>query len=107
MTNIRRVTGTQDVLPEDRPYWDLVLEKATTLADRYGFERIDVPVIEYTELFARGVGTASDFFVKKEMYTIEEEDGDSITLRPEGTAGRDPRPCRGQAGEQGRRSRWG
>lgn len=77
----------QDVLPDDRPYWDLVLEKATMLARRYGFQRIDVPVIEYSELFSRGVGTASDFFVKKEMYTIEEEDGTSITLRPEFTAG--------------------
>jgi histidyl-tRNA synthetase len=57
------------------------------LADRYGFQRIDVPIMEYTELFARGVGTASDFFVKKEMYTIDEEDGSSLTLRPEFTAG--------------------
>jgi histidyl-tRNA synthetase len=77
----------QDVLPEDRPYWDLVLGTAEGLAQRYGFQRIDVPIMEYTELFSRGVGTASDFFVKKEMYTIEEEDGSSLTLRPEFTAG--------------------
>jgi histidyl-tRNA synthetase len=77
----------QDVLPEDRPYWDMVLETAKGLARRYGFQRIDVPIIEYTELFSRGVGTASDFFVKKEMYTIDEEDGSSLTLRPEFTAG--------------------
>ncbi|UCG25481.1 MAG: histidine--tRNA ligase [Chloroflexota bacterium] len=87
MTTIRRVTGMQDVLPEDRPYWDLVLKTATSLAHRYGFQRIDVPVIEHTELFSRGVGTASDFFVQKEMYTIVEDDGTSITLRPEFTAG--------------------
>lgn len=77
----------QDVLSEDRQYWDLVLSTATGLANRYGFQRIDVPIMEYTELFSRGVGTASDFFVKKEMYTIDEEDGSSLTLRPEFTAG--------------------
>lgn len=87
MTAIRRMTGTQDVLPEDRRYWDLVIDTATNLAGRYGFERIDVPIMEHTDLFSRGVGTASDFFVQKEMYTIDEEDGTSLTLRPEFTAG--------------------
>lgn len=77
----------QDVLPDDREYWDAIVGQATDLAQRYGFQRVDIPIIEYTELFTRGVGTASDFFVKKEMYTIEEEDGTSITLRPEFTAG--------------------
>jgi histidyl-tRNA synthetase len=77
----------QDVLPEDREYWDAITGQATELAQRYGFQRVDIPIIEYTELFSRGAGTASDFFVKKEMYTIEEDDGASITLRPEFTAG--------------------
>ena len=77
----------QDVLPEDRRYWDFVIDKATDLAQRYGFQHIDVPIIEYTPLFARGMGTASDVFVQKEMYTIEEDDDTSITLRPEFTAG--------------------
>lgn len=87
MTAIQRVTGMQDVLPAERRYWDMVVSKARDLATRYGFERLDVPIIEYTELFARGVGTASDFFVQKEMYTIQEDDETSITLRPEFTAG--------------------
>ncbi|MDX1614400.1 MAG: histidine--tRNA ligase [Candidatus Promineifilaceae bacterium] len=87
MAAIQSVTGMQDVLPETRRYWDLIESKAAELARRYGFVRLDPPVIEYTELFARGVGTASDFFVKKEMYTISEEDGLDITLRPEFTAG--------------------
>lgn len=87
MTEIQRVRGMQDVLPDDRRYWDLVIARATDLAQRFGFQRIDIPIIEYTELFARGMGTASDVFVQKEMYTIEEEDGKSITLRPEFTAG--------------------
>jgi histidyl-tRNA synthetase len=77
----------QDVLPADRPYWDAVIDAAEETARLYAFERLDVPIIENTELFERGVGTASDFFVQKEMYTIEEEDGSSITLRPEFTAG--------------------
>ncbi|MBK7920176.1 MAG: histidine--tRNA ligase [Chloroflexi bacterium] len=87
MTAIQRATGMQDVLPEDRRYWDFVIDKATDLAQRYGFQHIDVPIIEYTPLFARGMGTASDVFVQKEMYTIEEDDDTSITLRPEFTAG--------------------
>ncbi len=87
MSTIQRVTGMQDVLPEDRRTWDWVIATAVRLADEYGFARIDTPVIEETALFARGMGTASDVFVQKEMYTIEEPDGSSITLRPEFTAG--------------------
>ncbi len=87
MTTIRRATGMLDILPEDRRYWDWVIAVGSDLAGRYGFQRLDVPILEYTDLFARGVGMASDFFVQKEMYTIEELDGTSITLRPEFTAG--------------------
>ncbi len=87
MANLQRAKGMQDVLPEDRHYWDWIVQTAADLARRYGFQRIDIPVIEYTDLFARGMGTASDVFVQKEMYTIAEPDGASITLRPEFTAG--------------------
>lgn len=87
MAKIQRVTGTQDVLPDDQRYWDWIIATASDLARRYGFSRVDVPIIEYTDLFARGMGTASDVFVQKEMYTLEEADGSSITLRPEYTAG--------------------
>ncbi len=86
LADIQRVKGMQDVLPDDHYYWERVAGSATALARLYGFQPIAVPVLEYTDLFARGVGTASDFFVQKEMYSIEEEDG-SITLRPEFTAG--------------------
>ncbi len=65
----------------------MITAQAAELATRYGFQRMDPPIIESTDLFVRGVGTASDFFVQKEMYTIEESDGSSITLRPEFTAG--------------------
>jgi histidyl-tRNA synthetase len=77
----------QDVLPEERRTWDWIIATAVDLAEQYGFARIDTPVIEETALFSRGMGTASDVFVQKEMYTIEEPDGSSITLRPEFTAG--------------------
>lgn len=86
-TKIQRVTGMPDVLPDDRRYWKLITAHADDLASRYGFQRMDPPIIESTDLFVRGVGTASDFFIQKEMYTIEESDGSSITLRPEFTAG--------------------
>jgi histidyl-tRNA synthetase len=84
---IQRVTGMLDVLPEDSRYWDWIINTATDLSNRYGFQRLDIPILENTDLFARGMGTASDVFVQKEMYTIEEPDGSSITMRPEFTAG--------------------
>lgn len=89
MTAISRLPGFQDVLPEDRRYWDFITNKAVDLAQRFGFQRFDIPVIEDTSLFVRGVGEASDFFVKKEMYTIieDEEKMEAITVRPEFTAG--------------------
>ncbi|HSH03856.1 MAG TPA: histidine--tRNA ligase [Anaerolineae bacterium] len=86
MSSIQRATGMQDVLPEDWRYWEMIIEKATGLAHTFGFERVEVPILEYTNLFARGVGKSSDFFVQKEMYTIEEEDGEDVTMRPEFTA---------------------
>ncbi|WP_420631633.1 histidine--tRNA ligase [Candidatus Leptofilum sp.] len=87
MTTIQRAKGMQDVLPDDWSYWDWIIGKATELARLYGFQRVDLPILEYTELYQRGVGEASDFFVQKEMYTVEESDGITITMRPEFTAG--------------------
>lgn len=86
-TPIQRLTGMHDVLPDDRRYWDTIIAAAEDLTGQYGFQRIDTPIIEATDLFVRGVGEGSDFFVQKEMYTIPEADGTSITLRPEFTAG--------------------
>ncbi|MCL4869497.1 MAG: histidine--tRNA ligase [Anaerolineae bacterium] len=87
MNTIQRLQGFQDVLPDEQPYWDLIGRQARLLAERFGFQRLDIPIIENSDLYQRGVGTGSDFFVQKEMYTIEEGDGESITLRPEFTAG--------------------
>ncbi len=87
MAAIQRVKGMQDVLPEDYRYWDHVTITATQLAYDYGFQRMDIPILEYTALFDRSIGAGSDIMVQKEMYTLEEPDGDSLTLRPEFTAG--------------------
>jgi histidyl-tRNA synthetase len=86
MPRFQRPTGTLDVLPEDQSYWHHVRARARRLAELSGFERIDVPIIESTELFARGVGAGTDI-VDKEMYSFEDKGGDEITLRPEFTAG--------------------
>lgn len=86
MTTFSRLTGTQDILPEAQPYWEHVLNTAADLARSYGFDRIDTPIFEVTELFARGVGGATDI-VEKEMYSFEDKGENAITLRPEFTAG--------------------
>jgi histidyl-tRNA synthetase len=77
--------GTQDILPAEQPYWDLVRETAAAVAQQYGFQRIETPMFEDTGVFERGVGEGTDI-VEKEMYTFEDKGGDSITLRAEGTA---------------------
>lgn len=79
-------TGTQDILPQDQPYWRYVIGRIRHIARIYGFQEIDVPMFEDTFLFARGVGEATDI-VEKEMYTFEDRGGHSLTLRPEFTAG--------------------
>ena len=87
MNPIQRVKGMQDILPEEWPYWNYVMGAAQELARLYGFDRLDVPIIEKQELFVRGIGDSADFFVQKEMYDIEEPDGEVVSLRPEYTAG--------------------
>ncbi len=79
--------GTNDILPEDWPYWRYLREQIERLASLYGFERIDTPIFEVTELFERGVGEAAAVMVDKEMYTFTDKGGVSLTLRPEFTAG--------------------
>ncbi len=77
--------GTQDVLPEDEKYWRYVESTATRVAEQFGYGLIRTPSFEDTSLFVRGVGESTDV-VSKEMYTFEDKGGDSLTLRPEGTA---------------------
>lgn len=78
--------GTRDVLPDAVHRWHYVEALARRLTALAGYREIRTPVFEYTELFARGVGDATDV-VQKEMYTFEDRGGRSITLKPEGTAG--------------------
>ena len=77
--------GTQDLLPEEEKYWRYVESTATRIADQFGYGLIRTPTFEDTTLFVRGVGESTDI-VTKEMYTFEDKGGESLTLRPEGTA---------------------
>ncbi|MBI63784.1 MAG: histidine--tRNA ligase [Chloroflexi bacterium] len=77
--------GTSDILPKDQYLWSEVVSVCKKITSDFSYERINTPIFEYTELFSRGVGHETDI-VQKEMYTFEDHGGDSITLRPEGTA---------------------
>jgi histidyl-tRNA synthetase len=83
---IQAVKGTKDILPDDVGAWHRIEGTARALFARYGYREIRTPVFEETELFARGIGQETDI-VSKEMYTFEDRDGGSLTLRPEATAG--------------------
>lgn len=74
-----------DILPEDSPLWQYLESTVATLLARYGYREIRFPILEQTELFKRSIGEVTDI-VEKEMYTFEDRNGDSLTLRPEGTA---------------------
>ena len=78
--------GTQDILPEDAPYWSFVLDEMRRQARLAGYGEIRTPTFEETGVFQRGVGATTDI-VEKEMYTFLDKGGDSMTLRPEATAG--------------------
>lgn len=75
-----------DVLPADTPRWQLIEHAFTSLMDAYGYDEIRMPIVEMTELFKRSIGEVTDI-VEKEMYTFDDRNGDSLSLRPEGTAG--------------------
>ncbi len=82
---LQAVRGMNDILPEQTFYWQAIESICRTLANRYGYREIRFPIIEQTALFARGIGDATDI-VEKEMYTFTDRNGDSLSLRPEGTA---------------------
>jgi len=83
---IRAVRGVHDILPGEGEKWRRVERIARDVFDSYGYEEIRLPIFERTELFARSIGEATDI-VQKEMYTFQDRGGDSVTLRPEATAG--------------------
>ena len=82
----KKPRGTEDVLPRDSYRWQFLEQIFRDEARAYGYKEMRTPVFEHTELFERGVGDTTDV-VQKEMYTFLTKGGDSITLRPEGTAG--------------------
>ena len=81
----RAPRGISDILPGEQKYWRYIESKAVALTGRYGYSRVDTPVFEDSNLFVHSVGESTDI-VEKEMYTFEDRGGDSVTLRPEGTA---------------------
>ncbi|MFT8896685.1 MAG: ATP phosphoribosyltransferase regulatory subunit, partial [Acetobacter sp.] len=85
MSAIRPVRGTHDLIGEDQRRHAHVVETARRVTALYGFEEWATPVFEETGVFSRSLGDTSDV-VSKEMYTFEDRGGDSLTLRPEGTA---------------------
>ena len=86
MAKLQPVRGTHDMLADESPGFRYVVETARTSAARYGYGEIATPIFEFTEVFQRTLGETSDV-VTKEMYTFEDRGGESITLRPEHTAG--------------------
>jgi len=82
---IQPVTGMKDVLPSDSPVWHYLETTVASLFSRYGYDEIRFPLLEETGLFKRSIGAVTDI-VEKEMYTFDDRNGDSVTLRPEGTA---------------------
>src|SRR5579862_6637513 len=82
---IQAVKGTRDLLPPSTEVWNRVEAAARAVFRAYNYGEIRTPILEETQLFARGVGQETDI-VTKEMYTFEDRDGSSLTLRPEATA---------------------
>ncbi len=82
---IQSIRGMHDILPEQSAAWQYLETTVRQLLSRYGYREIRTPVLEVTELFKRAVGEVTDI-VEKEMYTFADRNGDSLSLRPEGTA---------------------
>ncbi len=86
-TTINAVRGMNDVLPDEAALWERFEDAARAVFAQYGYRNLRVPIVEATPLFVRGIGDATDI-VEKEMYTFEDKlNGESLTLRPEATAG--------------------
>ncbi|KSN90455.1 histidine--tRNA ligase [Pseudomonas aeruginosa] len=84
--SLQAIRGMNDILPEQTPAWRYLERTFAGLLDGYGYSEIRLPILEFTELFARGIGEGTDV-VDKEMYTFLDRNGESLTMRPEGTAG--------------------
>lgn len=78
--------GLRDILPQEQPWWQKFYKAADDLAQSYGFQKIELPLLEDAELFVRGTGASTDI-VTKQMYSFRTAGGDNLALRPEGTPG--------------------
>ena len=83
--NIQAIRGMHDLLPEASPLWQALEDRARSVLEAYGYGEIRTPLVEMTELFKRSIGEVTDI-VEKEMYSFADRNGDSLSLRPEGTA---------------------
>src|SRR5580765_1794303 len=84
---LQAVRGMNDVLPDEAAAWEFLEDAARDVFRQYGYRNLRVPIVESTALFVRGIGDATDI-VEREMYTFEDKlNGESLTLRPEATAG--------------------
>ena len=83
--SIKVVRGMHDIVPQQSPLWQHLEGSVRQVVQGYGYEEIRMPIVEKTELFVRTIGEVTDI-VAKEMYTFQDRNGDSLTLRPEGTA---------------------
>ncbi len=84
--HLQPLRGMNDILPDDIHWWQWVEDTARRVFAAYGYREIRVPILERTELFKRSIGEVTDI-VEKEMYTFDDRSGDSVTMRPEATAG--------------------
>lgn len=83
---IQLIRGFRDILPSEQPYWQYVMKKCEHMAEVYGYDRIDAPVLEHTSLFVRSIGETTDI-VEKELFAFQDMSGDHLAMRPEFTAG--------------------
>ncbi len=83
---IQAIRGMNDILPMEIFTWQKVENSLRKLVKQYGYQEVRLPILEKTELFKRCIGNVTDI-VEKEMYTFIDRNGDSLSLRPEGTAG--------------------
>ena len=85
MAKIQAIRGMNDILPDQTPVWQFFENSVKSVLASYGYSEIRMPIVEQTDLFKRSIGEVTDI-VEKEMYTFEDRNGESLTLRPEGTA---------------------
>ena len=80
----KTISGMKDILPEEQPLWQAVIDTASSVATSYNFYKIDTPILEFSDVFRKGTGESTDI-VQKEMFSFRTKGDDEVTLKPEGT----------------------